>query len=647
LDEHGIIKVGEIVTEDTVIISRYIETRDGEVNDASVTPQVWTSGRVESIVITRNNKGLQTVKVRITHDRMPELGDKFSNRHGQKGTIGMMIRAHDMPRTKDGLVPDMIMNPHAIPSRMTVAQLLETLLGKLAGAAGAIGNGTMFMNDSDPSPAIGQQLEDYGFERQGSDILYNGQTGTMMPTEIFMGPCYTMRLKHMVADKWNARGLGRRERRTHQPTGGRGNQGGLRIGELERDTMIAHGISGFIRESYMQRSDGTEMIVCNGCGTIPITNEKQNLYICPLCDGPVQFAGSEREKNLTLLPVNKRSYNTFSRIEIPYVLQLLNDELQTYANMGMRYITAKYGTKFVLPEGIEINDDDAMRRMAEPIPVRMFEDIGIPGLEEIEEAPKPLGADVLTALGIGTAADAEDVAPGGLVSVPRGANVVVLPAGAEMETRGAATVLKNVSAIQTGLPTAEATGLEATLANQEAVAAAAVVPPPPQQQVVMGTAYANVPVAVPFAFNSGTATTATTATTASPEASVSAESSTPTASNVSATLSSSPSPPPPAATMPQAFLQGLPAGLQATAPGILQQGGAIMYTMGVPQAPATFVVDTSEPAMAMDGLQQQHTPAPRARSVPRRATSPSSRQESNSQPNNSNMRVTIIKQGAP
>jgi hypothetical protein len=99
--------------------------------------------------------------------------------------------------------------------------------------------------------------------------------------------------------------------------------------------------------------------------------------------------------------------------------------------------------------------------------------------------------------------------------------------------------------------------------------------------------------------------------------------------------------------MPQAFLQGLPAGLQATAPGILQQGGAIMYTMGVPQAPATFVVDTSEPAMAMDGLQQQYTPAPRARSVPRRATSPSSRQESNSQPNNSNMRVTIIKQGAP
>jgi DNA-directed RNA polymerase II subunit RPB2 len=657
LDENGIVRIGQIVDENTVIVSRYVETRDGEVNDASVTPQVWTGGRVESVVVTMNNKGLRTVKVRITHDRMPELGDKFSNRHGQKGTIGMMIRAHDMPRTKDGLVPDMIMNPHAIPSRMTVAQLLETLLGKLSGTAGAIGNGTMFMNDGDPSIAIGKQLTDYGFERQGNDILYNGQTGTMMPTEIFMGPCYTMRLKHMVADKWNARGLGRRERRTHQPTGGRGNQGGLRIGELERDAMIAHGISGFIRESYMKRSDGTEMIVCNGCGTVPIYNERQKLYICPLCDGPVQFGGSEREKTLTLLPVNKRSYNTFSRIEIPYVLQLLNDELQTYANMGMRYITSKYGTKFVLPEGIEINDEEALRRMAEPIPVREFEDVGVPGLEEPEEPAKPLDKEVLTALGIAAESgeeEEEEAAPGAVVSIPKGANVVVVPPGAEVQTKGVATVFRNVSALQTGDLGAAAAGLEETLAGQQATAQAQ------GQPVVVGTAVASVPVSVPVAVPVvANAPSNTGSEEESPAAGPPPATTVRPPSTVAGVPTAEATPTPPAAPVlvTPAGLPGLPTGVQATGPLILQQGGgfggfgnpfggALMYTTGIPQAPATFVVDTSESAMAMDGIQQS-APAPRSRS-PSRRPSPSSSSSQDARPAPSgNVKVTIIKQGAP
>jgi hypothetical protein len=551
----------------------------------------------------------------------------------------------------------MIMNPHAIPSRMTVAQLLETLLGKLSGTAGAIGNGTMFMNDGDPSIAIGKQLTDYGFERQGNDILYNGQTGTMMPTEIFMGPCYTMRLKHMVADKWNARGLGRRERRTHQPTGGRGNQGGLRIGELERDAMIAHGISGFIRESYMKRSDGTEMIVCNGCGTVPIYNERQKLYICPLCDGPVQFGGSEREKTLTLLPVNKRSYNTFSRIEIPYVLQLLNDELQTYANMGMRYITSKYGTKFVLPEGIEINDEEALRRMAEPIPVREFEDVGVPGLEEPEEPAKPLDKEVLTALGIAAESgeeEEEEAAPGTVVSIPKGANVVVVPPGAEVQTKGAATVFRNVSALQTGDLGAAAAGLEETLAGQQATAQAQ------GQPVVVGTAVASVPVSVPVAVPVvANAPSNTGSEEESPAAGPPPATTVPPPSSVAGVPTAEATPPPPAAPVlvTPAGLPGLPTGVQATGPLILQQGGgfggfgnpfggALMYTTGIPQAPATFVVDTSESAMAMDGIQQS-APAPRSRS-PSRRPSPSSSSSQDARPAPSgNVKVTIIKQGAP
>jgi DNA-directed RNA polymerase beta subunit len=142
LDDSGLVRVGEYVTDTTVIIGRYLQIQGGKYKDASITPQVWTRGRVESVVVTVNNAGLRLVKIRVVQDRKPELGDKFSNRHGQKGTIGMAIRGHDLPRTEDGLVPDMIMNPHAIPSRMTIAQLHEQLFGKAAASMGAIANAT-------------------------------------------------------------------------------------------------------------------------------------------------------------------------------------------------------------------------------------------------------------------------------------------------------------------------------------------------------------------------------------------------------------------------------------------------------------------------------------------------------------------------
>jgi DNA-directed RNA polymerase II subunit RPB2 len=166
LDERGIIEKGSYVDENTVIVGRYIRTKGGVYRDASVTPQVWTRGRVEEISITVNNYGMRLVKIRVVQDRIPELGDKFSNRHGQKGTIGMLVRGHDMPRTIEGLVPDMIMNPHAIPSRMTIAQLIETLFGKTASYYGAIANGTAFTNDGDPAQSIGEILEkNFGMER--------------------------------------------------------------------------------------------------------------------------------------------------------------------------------------------------------------------------------------------------------------------------------------------------------------------------------------------------------------------------------------------------------------------------------------------------------------------------------------------------
>jgi hypothetical protein len=258
----------------------------------------------------------------------------------------------------------MMMNPHAIPSRMTIAQLLEMIFGKLCATAGSVGDGTIFMNEGDPTDDIGKQLMNHGMEPRGNNILYNGQTGTMINSEVFMGTVFTMRLKHMVEDKWNARGAGRKEQRTRQPTGGRGNEGGLRIGEMERDALLGHGIMDFVQDTYLKRSDGAVITVCDGCGTTPIYNESRKIQICPLCDGPVKFTG-----NKEIIPSVKRSMVTFSKIQIPYVFQLFNDELKTYMNIGMRYVTGKNANVLRLPEGMpEPDRAEAMLRAGTPLP---------------------------------------------------------------------------------------------------------------------------------------------------------------------------------------------------------------------------------------------------------------------------------------
>ena len=485
LDTNGIIREGEYVDETTVIVGAYrTSTIGGQINDTSTTPQVWTRGRVEKVVIMVNNMGLRLVKIRVVQDRKPELGDKFcltedhrvrtrygwksiadittedqvvqlndgrieyvnpldtyafehtgqmyliktdigsqyitgehrvyvkssngykvllkasalidvyhygfslldenqheipirsvtitetnefgnkvycisvpshiflvcrkgettafwtgnSNRHGQKGTIGALLRGHDMPRTTSGIVPDMIMNPHAIPSRMTIAQNLEQLLGKTAALSGAIGDGTAFMNDGSPQEEIGALLEHHGFEKHGNEVLYNGATGEQIKAAIFIGPVYGMRLKHMVEDKWQARGKGRKEVRTHQPTGGRGAQGGLKIGEMDRDAIIAHAGVAFYKESFMERSDGTTVPLCVACGTIPIYNPRLGIAICSMCDGPVKYIG-DTVNNLEILPPMGRPKSKIVQVEMPYSTKLLTQEQETYLNLTMRYIT--------------------------------------------------------------------------------------------------------------------------------------------------------------------------------------------------------------------------------------------------------------------------------------------------------------------
>jgi DNA-directed RNA polymerase II subunit RPB2 len=398
LDERGIIRVGELVDETTVLVGMYLQSQNGDMRDASKTAQVWTRGRVEKVSITVNNQDLVMVKVRVVQERIPELGDKFSNRHGQKGTIGMFVRGYDMPRTKAGIPVDMIMNPHAIPSRMTVAQLIEALIGKAAPSLGAVANGTLFMNDGSPVEAISKVLrDDLGMEPFGEELMYDGMGGNMIPTKMFLGNVFTMRLKHMPEDKWNARGEGRKEQRTRQPTGGRGAQGGLRMGEMEVHAVLGHGVADFLRESIMKRSDGYQTIICNGCGTIPIYNERDKLYICSMCDGPVKYIG-ENASNLEILPATRRSVVSFSKVEIPYAFKLLDQELNTYLNMGLRVLTDKDLTKFRPPKIEDITAEQALSLLNAPLPDRVLPEVLIP--EYIPPATEPeVRPEDLAALG--------------------------------------------------------------------------------------------------------------------------------------------------------------------------------------------------------------------------------------------------------
>ena len=341
LDENGIIREGEFIEDHTVLCSRYLENPETKsIKDASIMPTVFTKGRVESVVVLHQANGMRLIRIRILEERIPELGDKFGSRHGQKGTMGMIIPAENMPHTAEGIIPDVIVNPHGLTSRMTVAQLLEVLFGRLGAEVAAKCNGTSFFNREDIVKTVGDSLESLGLHPHTENIMYSGISGKQLPCSIFMGPLYFMRMKHLTSDKINSRGEGRREMRTHQPTGGRGNEGGMRIGEMESAAILAHGVTLFMQESMMKRADATNFWICNGCGTIPIYNEREKLFVCPLCDGPVEFSG-QTEDTLALIPPLRRSRVTFSKVEMPYAFKLLDQEISTYMNAGFRYVTEK------------------------------------------------------------------------------------------------------------------------------------------------------------------------------------------------------------------------------------------------------------------------------------------------------------------
>ena len=332
LDENGLIRVGETINEKTILIGKAVMPMDpdGVPSDDSVKPKKGETGIIDRAFITEGKEGTRIAKIRIRSIRKPAIGDKFCSRAGQKGTAGVILDEIDMPTTATGLKPDIIVNPHAMPSRMTIGHIVETITSKLGAVYGGYGDCTAFCNKGPQQEIYGKYLLDAGLEKYGQEILYNGMTGEQLETEIYIGPTYYLRLKHMPKDKINYRARGPRDMLTRQTVAGRANDGGLRLGEMDRDCVVAHGLSHFVSETLMKRGDEFKVAVCNQTGCIAAYNPRKNIFLSPFADGPIKFE-TNVQKTMNVVNVSKFG-RKFSIVKIPYAFKLLMQELQ-----GMKY----------------------------------------------------------------------------------------------------------------------------------------------------------------------------------------------------------------------------------------------------------------------------------------------------------------------
>ena len=340
LDENGIIKEKTYVYDNDIIVAKYSKSGYGSgavYSDSSMTVKDGGYGIVDKVFCDYNfaNSSERICRIRVCTEREPTLGDKFASRHGQKGVIGMVLPQEDMPFTKDGVIPDLIINPHAIPSRMTIGQFIESIMGKICSTLGFFGDGTPFTNIN--SESICDVLENKcGMNKYGDEILYNGMEGKQLKTKIFIGPTYYQRLKHMPKDKMNSRGQGKMTLKTRQPPAGRAAGGGLRIGEMERDAIISHGMFHFLKESMMERSDKYSMYVSEDSGMISVGNPAKNKFICPSTNGPMEYLGDIPEE-MELNTKNLDKTNIY-KVFLPYNMKLFMQEAEAMG-VSMRLLT--------------------------------------------------------------------------------------------------------------------------------------------------------------------------------------------------------------------------------------------------------------------------------------------------------------------
>ena len=315
LQSDGIIAPGTRVSGDDIIIGKTgkicLDDEDEEQNnefktrhDISEAVRPSENGIIESVMLTKDRDDFRLAKVKCRSVRIPQIGDKFASRHGQKGTIGMTYRQEDLPFTCEGITPDIIVNPHAIPSRMTIGHLIECLSSKVAAIRGDEGDATPFTNVT--VDLISKELHRQGYQKYGNETVFNGFTGRKINMLIFFGPTYYQRLKHMVDDKIFSRARGPVQILTRQPTEGRARSGGLRFGEMERDCMISHGAAFFLKERLMDVSDKYRLHICENCGLFAIANLQSNNYECKLC---------------------KTHNYQISQVYVPYACKLLFQEL--------------------------------------------------------------------------------------------------------------------------------------------------------------------------------------------------------------------------------------------------------------------------------------------------------------------------------